>query len=104
MIAPRTKSTLPGVVLGLAGVIVLLISICFSAAPEKGAASSTVAMPPRALTEAQAQAIIEGARGIAGDSFASSLEMKENVDFLLTPALLVQDVVSEGVVVTYPSE
>jgi len=37
-------------------------------------------------------------------SFEPSLEMKENVDFLLTPALLVQEAISEDVVITYPSE
>jgi len=36
--------------------------------------------------------------------FEPSLEMKENVDFLLTPALLVQEAISEDVVITYPSE
>lgn len=36
--------------------------------------------------------------------FKPSLEMKENVDFLLTPALLVQNSLSNGLVVTYPSE
>jgi hypothetical protein len=36
--------------------------------------------------------------------FEPSLEMKENVDFLLTPALLVQEAISEEIVVTYPSE
>jgi hypothetical protein len=37
-------------------------------------------------------------------NFQISLEMKENVDFLLTPALLVQEVISDDVVITYPSE
>jgi hypothetical protein len=37
-------------------------------------------------------------------TFQPSLEMKENADFLLTPALLVQDIIEEDVVVTYPSE
>jgi hypothetical protein len=37
-------------------------------------------------------------------TFEPSLEMKENVDFLLTPALLVQQVMSEDIVGTYPSE
>lgn len=36
--------------------------------------------------------------------FEPSLEMKENVDFLLTPALLVQQAISENIVITYPSE
>jgi hypothetical protein len=33
-----------------------------------------------------------------------SLEMKENVDFFLTPALLVQECISEDVIITYPGE
>jgi len=33
-----------------------------------------------------------------------SLEMRENVDFLLTPAILVQQCISEGVLITYPEE
>lgn len=37
-------------------------------------------------------------------TFEASLEMKENVDFLLTPALLVQEAISEDIVITYPSE
>ena len=40
----------------------------------------------------------------ATQPFEPSLEMKENVDFLLTPALLVQQAISEDVVITYPSE
>ena len=35
-------------------------------------------------------------------NFEPSLEMKEVTDFLLTPALLVQEAVSRGVVLTYP--
>lgn len=33
-----------------------------------------------------------------------SLEMRENVDFLLTPALIVQGAITEGDIVTYPEE
>jgi len=40
----------------------------------------------------------------ASGNFRLSLEMKENVDFVLTPALLVQELISEEVVITYPSE
>ena len=39
-----------------------------------------------------------------GVAFEASLEMKENVDFLLTPALLMQEALSEDIVITYPSE
>lgn len=34
----------------------------------------------------------------------SSLDLREQMDFLLTPALLVQEAVSDGVVLTYPEE
>ncbi len=37
-------------------------------------------------------------------NFKPSIMMKENVDFLLTPALLVQEVLSDDVVITYPTE
>jgi hypothetical protein len=37
-------------------------------------------------------------------NFESSLEMRENADFLLAPALLVQNAISRDVVITYPSE
>ena len=33
-----------------------------------------------------------------------SLAKRENVDFLLTPVLLVQEAVSDGIVLTYPQE
>ena len=36
--------------------------------------------------------------------FSPSLEMKENADFLLTPALLMQEALSDEVITTYPSE
>ena len=44
------------------------------------------------------------ASGYGAGPFQPSLEMKENVDFLLTPALLVQEAISEDIVVTYPTE
>jgi len=48
------------------------------------------------------------ARRIAADyglgPFQPSLEMKENADFLLTPAILVQESLSDGIITTYPTE
>jgi len=41
---------------------------------------------------------------MATTGFRPSLEMKENVDFLLTPALLMQEVLSDEIITTYPSE
>jgi len=40
----------------------------------------------------------------ATQAFRPSLEMKENVEFLLTPALLVQEAMAQDVVPTYPWE
>jgi hypothetical protein len=37
-------------------------------------------------------------------NFEPSLEMKEDVDFLLTPALLVQESISDDIILTYPTE
>ena len=48
------------------------------------------------------------AKKIASDyglgPFKPSLEMKECADFLLTPALLVQEALSDDIVITYPTE
>ncbi len=37
-------------------------------------------------------------------NFVPSLEMREAADFLLTPAVLAQEAVLDGVVTTYPAE
>ena len=42
--------------------------------------------------------------GMLSGLSSPSLKMKENVDFFLTPALLVQECISENVVITYPGE
>jgi len=55
-------------------------------------------------TAPQRAAMEQALSGVARSHFAPSLEMKENVDFLLTAALLVQEAVSGGVVMTYPPE
>ena len=38
------------------------------------------------------------------EGFQSSLEMKENTEFLLTPALLLQESLSSEAIMTFPSE
>ena len=38
------------------------------------------------------------------DNFTTSLETKEQADFLLTPALLVQEALQKNTIVTYPTE
>lgn len=44
------------------------------------------------------------AQVLAADLVSPSLEMKENVDFLLTPAIMVQEAMSLDVIPTYPAE
>ncbi|MGA2543220.1 MAG: hypothetical protein ABSG78_16845 [Verrucomicrobiota bacterium] len=44
------------------------------------------------------------AQGTVMRSFAPSLQAKESADFLLTPALLVQEILSDKTIVTYPSD
>jgi len=42
--------------------------------------------------------------GMLSGLSSPSLQMKENVDFFLTPALLVQESISENVIISYPGE
>jgi hypothetical protein len=62
---------------------------------------------PNAVTDAEQQArdaaLRSATRSVTG-GFRPSLEMKENVDFLLTPALLMQEALSDEIITTYPSE
>ncbi len=44
------------------------------------------------------------ASGYGLGPFQPSIEMKENADFLLTPALLVQEAISDDIIMTYPTE
>ena len=63
--------------------------------PDESSTSQSVALETLARRKATE---------IASGPFNPSLEMKENVDFLLTPALLVQQIVSGETEVIYPPE
>jgi hypothetical protein len=64
------------------------------------ARSKTVSVP-----EAHKERIAEGiAANYSMGNFKPSLEMKENADFMLTPALLVQEALCDDIVMTYPRE
>jgi hypothetical protein len=85
-------------------VIIILLILCFGIAPGNNDVST--AKEPNAVSrQKQRQEEIKKqlSRSATGN-FQTSLEMKENVDFVLTPALLVQEVISEDNVITYPSE
>jgi hypothetical protein len=52
----------------------------------------------------QASSAERVANAVVSSPFKASLEMKENVDFLLTPALVMQQAVSGDGAIIYPSE
>ena len=89
--------------------VILVIIILFMFSLKHAPASNSVPVPNRSCAANPAksgqglESLKKSLRGSTGN-FQSSLEMKENVDFLLTPALLVQEIISEDVVITYPSE
>jgi hypothetical protein len=62
---------------------------------------------PNLLSPDKLQKISEIERQITTSAtlgFKSSFEMKENTDFLLTPALLVHEAISDDILITYPTE
>jgi hypothetical protein len=66
-------------------------------------------LPPgyRRLFEAapgEEQAIVRAHLHIDSHMVDTSLEIREQWDFRLTPALLVQEAISDGVILTYPEE
>jgi hypothetical protein len=72
-------------------------------------ADSQRPQPPKTrripVPESEKQRIAGGLASSFGlGAFQPSLEMKENTDFFLTPALLVQEAISEDVIITYPTE
>jgi len=82
-----------------------LVVVCASSIWPAGTARRAIERKDDADVEAQLRvAAFRSASKAATTGFEVSLEMKENVDFLLTPALLVQEAMSEDVIVTYPSE
>ena len=104
----RTASRLswPRILPAVMTLAFLVVGSYYAAGASKGErlTASSRAEPARD-PEAQAkQAAFEAATRTAAMGFAPSLEMKENTDFLLTPALLVQEVLSDDLIVTYPSE
>ena len=62
-----------------------------SGAPTQGSSAGDLAM----------QHLVEG---MVMPNFQPSLEMKEQADFLLTPAFLMQAAISRDIVLTYPAD
>ena len=77
-----------------------LMAISFAAEPNSTADSDS----PTDIEQRSQSAALQVATRSATAGFKPSLEMKENVDFLLTPSLLMQEVLSDEIITTYPSE
>lgn len=78
---------------------------CFSIA--SGSGNAPAPNDPNTMARMYMQKMAELDRQIttaATQTITPSLEKKENVDFLLTPALLMQEVMSDDIVITYPTE
>lgn len=85
--------------------IVVILLLCLGRAPAGSTTSAARDPKTRDAVMARKEAALEkilSRRPVS--NLQISLEMKENVDFLLTPALLVQEVISHDAVITYPSE
>jgi len=96
----RRKYLLWLAALSAALVPICLSLICFNSVSAL-AKDPNIAADPRQRSRAAA---LRAASRAATMGFSPSLEMKENVDFLLTPALLVQEAISDDIIITYPSE
>lgn len=82
-----------------------LVPVCLSLSSSKSvSALAEDANIPADLKARAEAAALQAAVKTATMGFRPSLEMKENVDFLLTPALLVQEAMSDDLIITYPSE
>jgi hypothetical protein len=87
----------------LGGVGVILCALCIVVPGNEGMGPENAATSA-AKSAVMREAIAKEVSRRATMNFQPSLEMRENVDFLLTPALLVQEALSEDVVITYPGE
>jgi hypothetical protein len=87
----------------IVGMALLLCSSCRSANRNCDAhAPENVSKPPK--QEPSLNAAQRAATSNTTNAFKGSLEMKENADFLLTPALIVQQALATNRPIIYPSE
>ena len=90
-------------------VLLCIICLCLSCSNviSTMATNSNTDVEPNAVTDAEQRArdaALRSANKSVTIGFRPSLEMKENVDFLLSPALLMQEALSDEIITTYPSE
>ena len=102
------RKHLPWISVGSVFVIANVLVFVFSAERPPG----KVAVQSGGVQSIDARALPVNRVGLAGEIASGtfvgpsmlSLEMRENIDFLLTPALIVQGAITEGDIVTYPEE
>jgi len=82
-------------------VSVIVFMLLFSAAPAGNYPPIPLVPRPQQRSGRGIDSLKQSLNSSLGN-FRTSFEMKENVDFLLTPALLVQESISEDCVITYP--
>jgi len=89
-------------------VLLLLLgaSLCYSGASIKMLAGERPAVHERRTAEEINQLVADFVKARAFSAYLTdlSLAVRECDDFLLTPALLVQEAVSDDVILTYPEE
>jgi hypothetical protein len=93
---PKTRWALS---LALIGVLAVLV-MGAATGPGRGSAHLATGLPHNEEEARAKVAATEVNRRMAD----MSLEVREQIDFLLTPALLVQEAVSDDVILTYPEE
>jgi len=89
------------------GLLVLLLgaSLCWSGASINMSARERASVQAQRARVAAEQFLANFGKPAAGGHMTDlSLAIREHDDFLLTPALLVQEAVSDGVILTYPEE
>ena len=79
--------------------VVVLVFLVVPTSFDSSKAGESVQALTRSSSQAKALAY-----AVVGANFNPSLNMQEAADFLLTPALLQQEVVSGGVVITFPGQ
>jgi hypothetical protein len=93
--------------IGRRGVLLVLLgaSLCWSGASINMSARERASVQGQRARAAAEQALANF-RKPAVDAYMTdlSLAIREHDDFLLTPALLVQEAVSDDVILTYPEE
>ena len=90
-------------------VLLCLMCLCLSCSTSVSphVTDSNISSEPNDVMDADQRAqdtAMRSATRAATGGFRPSLEMKENADFLLTPALLMQEALSDEIITTFPSE